>query len=102
MSEMHRSEPAATPQSPAASQSEVEAARRPRPASLVEHHRECWQRGERLSARAELRETMAQWSYQGYHVQHNDALWAAVQIELYGGAGQPAHSLLSGRVGRVH
>ena len=40
------------------------------------------------TARAELRETMASGRDQGYHVQHNDALWAAVQIELYCGAGQ--------------
>ena len=46
------------------------------------------------TARAELRETMAQWSQQGYHVQHNDALWAAVQIELYCGAGQSAWNLI--------
>jgi serine/threonine protein kinase len=46
------------------------------------------------AARAELRETMAQWSRQGYHVQHNDALWAAVQIELYCGAGVSAWSLI--------
>ena len=46
------------------------------------------------TARAELRETMAQWSRQGYHVQHNDALWAAVQIELYRGAGQSAWNLI--------
>jgi serine/threonine protein kinase/tetratricopeptide (TPR) repeat protein len=47
------------------------------------------------TARAELRATMAQWSRQGYHVQHNDALWAAVQIELYCGAGESAWSLIS-------
>jgi serine/threonine protein kinase len=46
------------------------------------------------TARAELRETMAQWSRQGYHVQHNDALWAAVQIELYCGAGLSAWGLI--------
>jgi hypothetical protein len=46
------------------------------------------------TARAELRETMAQWSHQGYHVQHNDALWAAVQIELYDGAGQTGWNLI--------
>jgi hypothetical protein len=42
------------------------------------------------AARAELRENMARWSRQGYHVQHNDAVWATVQIELYSGCGQPA------------
>jgi eukaryotic-like serine/threonine-protein kinase len=46
------------------------------------------------TARAELRETMAQWSREGYHVQHNDALWAAVQIELYSGAGRSAWELI--------
>ena len=46
------------------------------------------------TARAELRETMAQWSRQGYHVQHNDALWAGVQIELYCGAGRSAWELI--------
>ena len=47
-----------------------------------------------VAARAELGATMAQWSRQGYHVQHNDALWAGVQIELYCGAGQSAWSLI--------
>jgi eukaryotic-like serine/threonine-protein kinase len=46
------------------------------------------------TARAELRATMAQWSRQGYHVQHNDALWAGVQIELYCGDGQSAWNLI--------
>jgi tetratricopeptide (TPR) repeat protein len=46
------------------------------------------------TARAEVRETMDQWSHQGYHVQHNDAVWAAVQIELYCGAGQAAWHLI--------
>ena len=35
---------------------------------------------------------MSQWSREGYHVQHNDALWAAVQIELYRGNGAAAWS----------
>ena len=42
----------------------------------------------------ELRQTMAQWSREGYHVQHNDALWAAVQIELYRGDGMTAWNLI--------
>jgi hypothetical protein len=46
------------------------------------------------TARAELRETTAKWSHQGYHVQHNDALWAAVQIELYCGEGISAWDLI--------
>jgi hypothetical protein len=37
---------------------------------------------------------MSRWTYQGYHVQHNDALWAAVQIELYCGAGETAWNLI--------
>jgi hypothetical protein len=37
---------------------------------------------------------MAQWSREGYHVQHNDALWAAVQIELYRGDGVTAWNLI--------
>jgi hypothetical protein len=47
------------------------------------------------TAQRELRQTMAQWSRAGYHVQHNDALWAAVQIELYRGNGPAAWSLIS-------
>jgi hypothetical protein len=47
-----------------------------------------------ITARADLRATMNQWSRQGYHVQHNDALWAGVQIELYCGAGQSAWNLI--------
>jgi hypothetical protein len=46
------------------------------------------------TAQVELRETMSRWSYQGYHVQHNDALWAGVQIELYCGAGVSAWDLI--------
>jgi tetratricopeptide (TPR) repeat protein len=46
------------------------------------------------TARAQLRETTAQWSREGYHVQHNDALWASVQIELYCGAGEAAWELI--------
>ncbi len=45
-------------------------------------------------ARAELAATNARWSRRGYHVQHNDALWAAVQIELYDGRGREAWRLL--------
>ncbi|QEH36217.1 Serine/threonine-protein kinase PknB [Aquisphaera giovannonii] len=39
------------------------------------------------AARAGLEETAARWSRRGYHVQHNDALWAGVQIDLYRGDG---------------
>lgn len=45
-------------------------------------------------AREELAATNARWSRRGYHVQHNDALWAAVQIELYDGRGREAWRLL--------
>jgi eukaryotic-like serine/threonine-protein kinase len=46
------------------------------------------------AAERELRQTMAQWSREGYHVQHNDALWAAVQIELYRGDGVTAWNVI--------
>jgi eukaryotic-like serine/threonine-protein kinase len=46
------------------------------------------------TADRELRQTMSQWSSEGYHVQHNDALWAAVQIELYRGNGAAAWGLI--------
>ncbi len=42
----------------------------------------------------ELRQTMSEWSREGYHVQHNDALWAAAQIELYRGDGKAAWNLI--------
>jgi eukaryotic-like serine/threonine-protein kinase len=46
------------------------------------------------TADRELRQTMSQWSREGYHVQHNDALWAAVQIQLYRGDGAAAWGLI--------
>jgi hypothetical protein len=46
------------------------------------------------TADRELRQTMPQWSREGYHIQHNDGLWAAVQIQLYRGDGAAAWSLL--------
>jgi hypothetical protein len=46
------------------------------------------------TADRELRQTMSQWSREGYHVQHNDALWAAVQIALYRGDGPTAWNLV--------
>jgi hypothetical protein len=46
-------------------------------------------------ARREIDLTMAQWSRQGYHVQHNDALWGLAQVELYRGRGQAAWDLVS-------
>src|SRR5262249_51597021 len=48
------------------------------------------------TADRELRQTMSQWSREGYHVQHNDALWAAVQIALYRGEGAAAWGLIDG------
>src|SRR5208337_1003339 len=37
------------------------------------------------AARDETRRVTGQWSRQGYHVQHNDQVWASVQIDLYRG-----------------
>jgi serine/threonine protein kinase/tetratricopeptide (TPR) repeat protein len=45
-------------------------------------------------AQAELQDVTSQWSQRGYHVQHNDALWATVQIELYRDSGQNAWKLI--------
>jgi hypothetical protein len=39
---------------------------------------------------------MAGWSREGYHIQHNDQLWAGVQIELYSGRGSAAWELILG------
>ncbi len=46
------------------------------------------------TADRELRQTTSQWSREGYHVQHNDALWAVVQIALYRGDGAAAWNLI--------
>ena len=46
-------------------------------------------------ARDEVRRMMEPWSLAGYHIQHNDQLWAAVQIELYCGEGRAAWDLLT-------
>jgi hypothetical protein len=46
-------------------------------------------------ARDEVRRMMGPWSRAGYHVQHNDQLWADVQIELYCGEGRAAWDLLA-------
>jgi len=48
-----------------------------------------------LEARRELGWTMSQWSREGYHVQHNDELWAGSLIELYEGEGTAAWDLIS-------
>ena len=45
-------------------------------------------------ARDELRRTMAQWSREGYHVQHNDRAGGALMVELYRGDGRAAWDLL--------
>lgn len=42
---------------------------------------------EPAAAREETMRVMGQWSRDGYHVQHNDQVWASVQIELYAGNG---------------
>jgi len=42
------------------------------------------------AARDETRRVTGQWSRQGYHVQHNDQVWASVQIDLYRGDGPSA------------
>jgi hypothetical protein len=47
-------------------------------------------------AREELTRNMASLSKEGYHVQHNDALWAMTQVELYMGEGRAAWDLLAG------
>ncbi len=38
----------------------------------------------------EVRRVMAQWSREGYHVQHNDQVWASILVELYRGDGAAA------------
>jgi len=48
-------------------------------------------------ARQGLRQNMPPWSRQGFHVQHNDELWAMAQVELYLGRGQEAWELLAAR-----
>ena len=47
------------------------------------------------AARDLVRAMMARWSRGGYHVQHNDQLWAACQIELYRGDGASAWDLIT-------
>lgn len=49
---------------------------------------------EPIEGREEVRRMMAQWSRQGYHVQHNDHVWAAAMIELYLNKGTEAHAIL--------
>ena len=42
------------------------------------------------AARDELRRVAGQWSREGYHVQHNDQVWAEVLTDLYAGDGPAA------------
>ncbi len=42
------------------------------------------------AAREETQRVTGQWSREGYHVQHNDQVWASVQIDLYCGDGPSA------------
>jgi serine/threonine protein kinase len=46
-------------------------------------------------AEVELRQVMGQWSQQGFHVQHNEAFGAEVQIRLYRGDGVGAWNFVS-------
>ena len=54
MSTIRRSEPTPASESPALSESEVVAANRLSPSSLIDDHRECWRRGERIPVEAYL------------------------------------------------
>lgn len=47
------------------------------------------------AAREEVRRAMAQGSRGGYYVQHNDQLWAALQVELYVGDGAAAWEMIA-------
>jgi hypothetical protein len=42
------------------------------------------------TAHEEMRQVMGQWSRAGYHIQHNDLVWAIVQTDLYQGNGMAA------------
>jgi hypothetical protein len=48
-------------------------------------------------ARQALRQNLAHWPQKGYHVQHNDVLWAMAQVELYLDRGTEAWELLGAR-----
>ena len=54
MSTIRRSEPTPASESPALSESEVVAANRLSPSSLIDDHRECWRRGGQESIRSRL------------------------------------------------
>jgi hypothetical protein len=47
------------------------------------------------SARVETQRVSGQWSREGYHVQHNDLVWAWVQTDLYAGDGAAAADRLA-------
>ncbi len=49
-----------------------------------------------LAAGLETQRLLSQWSREGYHVQHNDLVWASVQIDLYHGVGPTAWKRISG------
>jgi serine/threonine protein kinase len=46
--------------------------------------------GDGPAVRDELAATTPQWSTRGFHVQHNDVLWASTQVDLYLGDGPSA------------
>lgn len=48
------------------------------------------------AAREETQRVTGQWTRQGYHVQHNDQVWASVQIELYCAQGAVAWARITG------
>ena len=48
------------------------------------------------AARAEIDRMAGRWSREGYHVQHNDRVWASVQIDLYLGDGLAAWARICG------
>jgi serine/threonine protein kinase len=52
-------------------------------------------------ARAELADAMRRWSKQGFHVEHFNALFARVGIELYAGRGADAFSLVTQQWGAI-
>jgi hypothetical protein len=46
-------------------------------------------------ARAEIADAMSRWSKQGFHVEHFNALFARVGVELYSGNGHEAYELVA-------
>ncbi|WP_435020094.1 serine/threonine-protein kinase PknK [Tundrisphaera sp. TA3] len=47
-------------------------------------------------AREEIRRVMSHWSGDGYHVQHNDQVWATILLDLYEGDGPSAWRAIVG------